>query len=121
MALAARLLGASLDAVPAERIEKVPQWLSENVLQQWGRLLDPQHLPVQPRPLIAQSWSSPRKFLREVRERWPDPVTATFALRGSMNGFPRLPYQMAAFATQTIKYLLPAWERGARTVSEARP
>jgi hypothetical protein len=102
------LLEARLNAVPGElRITTVPQWLRENVLQQWSRLLDPAHLPVQPRPLMAQSWSSPRKFLHEVRERWPDPVTATFALRGSMNSLPRLPYQLAAFAGLAIKYVMP--------------
>ena len=109
IALAAVLLEANLNAVPFRlRIKTMPRWLRENVLQQWSRLLEPAHLPVQPRPLMAQSWSSPRKFLREVRERWPDPVTATFALRGSMNGLPRLPYQMAAFTAQTIQYLAGA-------------
>ena len=43
---------------------------------------------------------------QEIRERWPDPIVATFNLRGQLNNFPRLPYQFGAFATQAVAYLV---------------
>jgi len=96
--LAHNLLGANIDALPVgPQATKQPAWLINSVLKQWASLTQPDHLPVQPRPLMAATLRTPRKALKGVFERWPDPVTATFNLNGQFNNFPRFPYQLGDF------------------------
>jgi len=105
--LAHELLGANIDKAPAEvRNKRVPEWLSDAVLKHWSTLWHRDHLPIQPRPLMANSLRSAKTFLREVRERWPDPIVATFNLEGRVNNFPRLPYQLVAFFSQATRYVI---------------
>lgn len=111
IALAHKLLGANVERIPLSRqVKDLPEWLVRAVLEQWGNLFQADHLPVQPRPLFANSLRSPRTMLKEIRERWPDPIVATFNLRGQPNNFPRLPYQLGAFAAQTGQYLFRVGE-----------
>ena len=113
--LAHQLLKADIDKVPLQmRIKHVPEWLIDAVFRQWGNLLELQHLPVQPRRLLAHSLGSPRRLLREIFARWPDPIVATFNLRGRVNNFPRLPYQLSAFALQAGRYLVTSAEGGGK-------
>lgn len=107
IALAHELLGADLDKVPSRGEGKsLPEWLIESVLKQWGNLFRSDHLPVEPRPFLADSFRNPRTLLKEIRERWPDPIVATFNLRGQINNLPRLPYQLGAFAAGAGRYLI---------------
>jgi hypothetical protein len=107
IALAQKLLGANIDKVLLDGHAKdLPEWLVDAVLKQWGGLFQADHLPVQPRRLIAHSFRNPLAMLREIRERWPDPIVATFSLRGQPNNFPRLPYQVGAFAARAGQYLI---------------
>ncbi len=104
--LAHELLGANINKVPVEvRNKQVPAWLTDAVLKQWSTLWHRDHLPIQPRPLMANSLRSAKTFLREVRERWPDPIVATFNLEGRVNNFPRLPYQLVAFFSQATRFV----------------
>jgi len=105
--LAHQLLEASIDNVPlTESARQIPQWLVDSVLKQWGNLFPGDHLPVQPRPLMIHSLGSPGEMLKAIRERWPDPIVATFNMRGRINNFPRLPYQLGAFAARAVGYLI---------------
>jgi hypothetical protein len=107
IALAHQLLGANVDRVPSRSEAKpLPEWLIDAVLKQWGNLFRSDHLPVQPRPLFAYSLRHPRTVLTEIRERWPDPIVATFNLSGQLNNLPRLPYQLGAFAAGAGRYLI---------------
>ena len=107
IALAQRLLGANTDKIPLHRhAQELPEWLVDAVLKQWGGLFQSDHLPVQPRRVMTHSFRSPRRMLREIRERWPDPIIATFNLRGQPNNFPRLPYQLGAFAASAGQYFI---------------
>jgi hypothetical protein len=109
IALSHQLLGANIDDPRLSRpVEGVPAWLLRAVLEQWGNLFSADHLPVQPRPprpLFAHSLRKPKTLGREIRERWPDPIVATFRLRGQSNNLPRLPYQLCAFAVRAGEYL----------------
>lgn len=106
IALAHKLLGANIERIPSSRrVKNLPEWLVRAVLEQWGNLFQPDHLPVQPRPVFASALRSPRMMWREIWERWPDPIVATFNLRGQLNNFPRLPYQVGAFAVGAGRYL----------------
>jgi len=83
--LANRLLSADIEAMPIERRpNELPAWLLSNVLYQWSRLFPADHLPIIPPPLMLDNLSSPRAFFIGLRQRWPDPVTATFNLRASL-------------------------------------
>jgi hypothetical protein len=75
-------------------------------LKQWGNLFTSDHLPVEPRPLFADSFRNPKTLLKEICERWPDPIVATFNLSGHINNLPRLPYQLGAFAAGAGRYLI---------------
>ena len=107
IALAHQLLTANIDQVPLPaRAKYVPEWLRESVLKQWGNLFPGDHLPVQPRPLMTNVLTSPRGILKETWERWPDAITATFNMRGRINNFPRLPYQLGDFSARAGRYLI---------------
>ena len=107
IALAHELLGANIAKVPSRSEAAIlPAWLIDAVLKQWGNLFQTDHLPVEPRPLMADSLRHPKTLLREIRERWPDPIVATFNLSGQLNNLPRLPYQLAAFAAGAGRYLI---------------
>lgn len=106
ISLAHQLLGANVDDSRLRQpVEEVPAWLVRAVLEQWGNLFQADHLPVQPRPLFAYSLRNPKTFGKEIRARWPDPIVATFRLRGHLNNLPRLPYQLCAFAAGAGQYL----------------
>jgi Uncharacterised nucleotidyltransferase len=117
IALTHKLLGANVDKIPQDRqATDLPEWLVDSVLKQWGNLFQVDHPPVQPRPLISYSFQNPKRLFREILARWPDPIVATYNLRGRPNNFPRLPYQIGAFATSAGRYLIDHLGRGvART------
>src|SRR2546421_584382 len=97
--------------------KQLPEWLVDTVLKQWGNLFQADHLPVRPQRLMAHSLKSPGTILKDICARWPDPIVATFNLRGGPNNFPRLPYQLGAFASQAGRYLIDrAIRRGEQAV-----
>src|SRR6266851_1958352 len=105
--LANRLLSADIEAMPIElRPKEPPAWLLSNVLYQWSRLFPADHLPIIPPPLMLNNLSSPRALFDGIRQRWPDPVTATFNLRGEFDGFPRWPYQVGDFLLKAGRFLI---------------
>lgn len=105
--LAHQLLGADVARIPLSGSEKdLPEWLVRAVLEEWGNLFQLDHLPVQLRPPLAYSLRRPKTLLKEIRERWPGPIVATFNLRGQFNNFPRLPYQLGAFAAGAGRYVI---------------
>jgi hypothetical protein len=107
LVLARELLGANIDKAPEElRSYQLPAWLTDAVLKQWGSSLPADaSRPGEPRPLFRYALRDTRTLLRELRGRWPDPITATFNLRAQPNNWPRLPYQLGAFAARAGNYL----------------
>lgn len=107
LGLAEQLLGANLDRVPASlRSYRLPVWVVETVLKQWGSLVPEDHsLPGEPRPEFRHTLSNPATLVKELRGRWPDPITATFNLRAEPNNWPRLPYQLRAFVARAGRYV----------------
>lgn len=107
IALARVLLDASITSarIPSPRL-KLPGWVRDSVLKQWSNLYPADHLPIQAMPLMVENLRSPRALFKGVRQRWPDPITATFNLKGGVNRFPRLPYQLAAFTWQAGQFVI---------------
>jgi hypothetical protein len=104
--LAHKVLGAGIDRVPLTKSQKqVPEWFVDALFEQWGNLFPGDHLPVRPRPLMSQSFKSPRETLKAIGERWPTPIIATFDMHGRINSLPRFPYQLGAFAFRVGNFL----------------
>ena len=104
--LAERLLQADVSRVPLSRDQmRVPDWIQETVLYHWSRLFPGDALPMRAAPLMSDTLRQRRDILKSIRERWPDPITATFNLQGSVNDYPRFPYQLAAFLRIAVQFV----------------
>jgi hypothetical protein len=55
---------------------------------------------------MAENFSNMSQFLKALRERWPDPITATFKLNGSFGALPRFPYQLGHFGFRAGRFLV---------------
>ncbi|MDD5543367.1 MAG: nucleotidyltransferase family protein [Acidobacteriia bacterium] len=101
--LAAELLGAKRDDFPESLHKRVlPKWLIDSVLQQWGKVPDPQGL----RTPMGFHLRHPSGLPRALWQRWPNPVEATVGTHGAFNRFPRLPFQLAECLRRTSQYFL---------------
>jgi hypothetical protein len=105
ISLAGNLIGANIADTPiAREIKKLPHWLPKTVLSQWGcRLssnMDGPGVPV-PSPL------GPFAFISALRQRWPDPVSATVRVGGRLNNSPRLIYQLRWGVQRAVKFYFP--------------
>jgi hypothetical protein len=91
ISLAGNLLGAKIDDTPIAQQEKLPNWFPKTVLSQWASKvsgnMDGPGTPV-PSPL------GPVTFIRALRRRWPDPISATVRVGGRLDNSPRLIYQL---------------------------
>lgn len=108
LALAHETLGAHLAVPPSDLLHRqaAPRWLSPMVLKQWD-------VPYQPMSYgaggfsapMASYWHRPRGIWSALRERWPNPITATIRLAGPFNNLPRLPFQLAYAALRCKQFL----------------
>jgi len=107
LACARDMLGAQLVA-PPNLLHRVaaPRWLAPMVLKQWD-------VPYQPMSYggsgytapMASYWRRPIGIWSALRERWPNPITATIRLEGPINDLPRLPFQLAYAALRCKQFL----------------
>ena len=102
VSLAHRLLGARIgnDDI-AERSAKTPSWLGSAVWKQWETPFWEGHESL---PVLAGYLRRPFDFVREIPNRWPDPIVATINVRGKFNNNPRVPYQLCEMAARTAKF-----------------
>lgn len=111
VSLAHRLVGARIDnAEIAERSRKTPRWLGSAVLRQWDTPLREAHESL---PLLAGYLHRPLDFVREIPNRWPDPIVATINVRGKFNNNPRVAYQLCEMAARTAKFFWSLRQRSA--------
>lgn len=102
IALAHELLGASLDGVPDSwRMDRLPRWLPETVLAQWG---DPAFEAHGRRTPLRRDLRRPLAFLRGLRRRWPNAVEASVAMGAAPDDAPRLPLRLAESVRRTILF-----------------
>lgn len=103
LGLAHRLLGARVSDTPVrERAEKIPNWLVAAVLKQWEKPCLIDRLPPE---LMMVSLRHPARMARALRNRWPDPIQATIRMRGPMNKWPRLPFQVGEYVAKTTHFM----------------
>lgn len=103
--LAGQLLGANFKSPLSREQLHVPQWVAQTVLYHWSRLYPGDLLPMRTAPLMADTLKNRRGVVKEIINRWPDPITATFNLDGSFNDFPRFPYQLADFLRSGTRFI----------------
>ncbi|MDT4897781.1 MAG: hypothetical protein QOH25_2858 [Acidobacteriota bacterium] len=101
--LAHQLLDANIKNTPAaEKTNPLPQWLIPTLLKEWGSLqpsmVRRHHAP------MASYLHHPSGFLAGFRHRWPNPIEATIAARGTFNELPRLPYQIGCYFAHGAKF-----------------
>ena len=99
--LAHQLIGARIgnDEIAA-RSREIPRWLVPAVLKQWEAPFREAHESL---PLMAGYLRRPVGFVREIPNRWPDPIVATVNVRGKFNNYPRVAYQLCEMAARTAK------------------
>lgn len=109
--LAHQLLGATLDKTPFDRSpSKLPRWLIPNVLKQWESPSTMNHGVMKHRSAMVNYLRNPAGLLRDILNRWPNPIEATVYTGGPFNNLPRWPFQIGECFSRTAKFLsrLPA-------------
>ncbi len=109
LSLAHEILGAQLLAPPSHLLPPMtlPRWLVPAILKEWD-------VPYQAMSYgasgftapMASYWRRPLGVWSALRERWPNPITATIRLEGPLNGLPRLPFQVAYSALRVKQFLI---------------
>lgn len=100
LVLAHRLLGARLDRSPAEAaIDKMPDWLPCAVIGQWDAGFQHDKSRRMIEAFGRRSW-----LIEAVRERWPNPILASYDLQVPFNAFPRLPFQVVWFINLVLRF-----------------
>jgi hypothetical protein len=100
IALAHKLVGASLDGVP-EAIQQtaVPGWLESTVYKRWQ---DPRtSLPAATGQLVKNPLDLPKILV----EHWPGPVASTILCGAPMNAVPRFPWQLELFTRRLATHV----------------
>lgn len=85
----------------AARSRQIPDWLVPAVLKQWEKPFRESHESL---PVMAGYLRRPVSFIREVPNRWPNPIVATVNVRGKFNNYPRFAYQLCEMAARTAKF-----------------
>jgi hypothetical protein len=113
IALARELLGAEAAGAPLVVTKKrLPGWLIQNVVDKWAEPIPSRQGEHRHQRPMASYLRNPRGLLGDLRNRWPDPLAATIEVNGSINWFPRLPFQFAHAVQRTGGFF-----RGARARS----
>lgn len=93
--LAQLLLDARVkDPAIAEQASHIPVWLGRSVLKQWEDPLNTRQEPMNHLAPMSTYLSRPKGVLRDLANRWPNPILATISVKGRFNRIPRLPYQL---------------------------
>lgn len=102
--VAHELLGAEVGETPvAARAGRLPRWLTPSVLRQWEMPYASEHEA--PESMSRLLLRRPTSLLKALRRRWPDPVTATVRFDAAFDETPRLPFQIAGYASSGVRFV----------------
>lgn len=105
--LARELLGARVDDTPlARESRRLPRWLVPEVLRQWETPFSAMQAPMRHRAPMRKYLRRPRGALRDLLNRWPNPIEATVGVGGPFNEWPRLPFQLGHALSRTARFLV---------------
>ena len=78
----------------ADQASRIPAWLARSVLKQWEAPSTMRQEPMNHLAPMSQYLRRPKGVLRDLANRWPNPILATITVKGRFNRIPRLPYQL---------------------------
>ncbi|HYR76662.1 MAG TPA: nucleotidyltransferase family protein [Pyrinomonadaceae bacterium] len=114
--LASKLVDAQIQSEEIAALSRqIPDWLASAVLKQWEKPFREFHESL---PLMAGYLRRPVDFVREIPNRWPNPIVATINVRGEFNKYPRVGYQLCEMAARTAKFF---WRLPQGISTGARP
>lgn len=109
LGMAHQLLGVDLvDSPVAHRADRLPDWLIQTVLEEWGT-------PLKELPQLVVYLCDPSRWVRDFRSEfarhWPNAIEATMTVEGPFNRIPRLPFQIGHILTRifAVPSHLRAW------------
>ena len=103
--LAHRLLKIEVDDTPvAARAKCLPRWLGRRVLKHWSAPFPDLHPPRSYGGPLINYIRGRTRLLYALRKRWPDPIEATITVRGPLNRWPRLPFQIGHYAVKAGEF-----------------
>jgi putative nucleotidyltransferase-like protein len=105
ISIADKLIGARIADTPVARQKnRLPHWIPKTLLSQWGsRVSGNMDGPGDPVP----SPLGPVAFIRGLRQRWPDPISATVMVGGRLDNSPRILYQLRWGFQRAAKFYFP--------------
>lgn len=107
LGLASQLLGARVEDTPVAReAARLPRWLVPEVLRQWETPFPLRQAPTRHRAPMSLYLRRPSGVVRDLLNRWPNPIAATIHMGGPFNEMPRLPFQFGECAARTVRFLL---------------
>jgi len=104
LALAHQLLGANVGRIPSATTINVPGWLGSYVLRQWQNPYA-KNLPTKFASDVTKYLVNPTQLWRDLRDRWPNRIEASMAMRVPLNGVPRFTLQLANCVLRAGKLL----------------
>lgn len=106
--LAHHLLGADIEGYPfAAEARRIPRWLIAQVLKSWETPEPTSNAPLNYGKPMREYLRQPRGVFGALKRRWPNPIEATYSLKGSFNNLPRFPYQLAESLRRAARFLTP--------------
>ena len=107
--LAHKLLGARVEGTPlADESKRLPRWLVPEVLRQWETPFPSMQAPMRHRAPMLNYLRSPSGVLKDVLNRWPNPLEATVRTGGPFNEWPRLPFQIRHALARAARFVARA-------------
>jgi hypothetical protein len=100
--LSQNLIGADLEMIPSVKDRKLPAWLIQTVLTEWGSMRTPHGV----RTPMTSEFHRWKGLWRAIRERWPNPVEASVNVGAPFNDWPRLPIQIGECVRRTWLFIL---------------
>jgi hypothetical protein len=114
--LASKLVDAQIQNEEIAALSRqIPDWLVPAVLRQWEKPFREFHESL---PLLAGYLRRPVDFVREIPNRWPNPIVATINVRGKFNKYPRVGYQLCEMVARTAKFF---WSLPQRVSTVTKP
>lgn len=107
--LAHKLLGARVEDTPlARESERLPRWLVPEVLKQWETPFPSMQAPMRHRAPMSKYLRRPEGLLKDLLNRWPNPIEATVRTGGPFNAWPRLPFQIRHALSRAARFVARA-------------
>lgn len=104
--LAQLLLGARLADTPhARAARRLPRWLAPEVLRQWETPYATSHGTPRHRAPMRAYLRRPRGVVRDLFNRWPNPIEATVRTGGPFNELPRWPFQLVNCLSRAARFI----------------